>query len=155
MKSSLKIDLYCNNEPMIIASVSTDRSDLRDSVMNKFFDALKGDWSEPNNTQEESHLCFVEGFGRENGPECHLHTIHFICPGEEDRYMNRLQLSQVKRMIPLLFHTLGNSDRQEMLQCIYAENEKLVESSKEYLEKTDTDIKFEFTKFKKGWTNVK
>jgi hypothetical protein len=130
MKSTLKIDLYSNNEPMITASVATDRSDLRDDVMNKFFDALKGNWDYPDNTQEESHLCFVEGFGRENSPEAYLHTIHFIRPGEEDRYMNRLQPSQAKRMIPLLFMILHGNDRRLLLKQLDQMDSKFLKDQK-------------------------
>src|SRR3954465_6547884 len=100
MKSTLKIDLHGSDGPMITASVSTDRSDLRDLVMNKFFFALEGNFTNSDNSQERSHLAFVEGFGRENSPESYIYTILPIHPGEEDKFINRLQPSQAARIAP-------------------------------------------------------
>lgn len=118
MKSTIKIALHGSDGPMILASVSTDTSDLRDDVMNKFFRSLEGSFTNLDNTQEKSYLCFVEGFGREREPDAYIHTIHPIRPGEEDKYINRLQTSQIKRIIPLAFQVLSNEDARDVLtQC--------------------------------------
>lgn len=120
MKSTLKIDLHGSDGPMITASVATDRSDLRDLVMNRFFQSLTGEFlpitsDNPYSVQEESHLCFVEGFGREREPDSFIHTILPIRPGEEDKFINRLQASQARRIIPLAFQTLHPDEMKDVL----------------------------------------
>lgn len=129
MKSTLKIELDNSYGPMITASVSTDRSDMRDDVMNRFFQSLEGSFTEPDNTRERSYLCFVEGFGMESSPNSYTYTIHPIRPREEDLYINRLQPSQALRIIPLMFQMFDGCDRKkiiEQLNCI----EKALQTSK-------------------------
>ncbi len=115
MKSSLKIALHNYDGPMIMASVSTDRDDLRDDVMNKFFSSLENSTDGGVNI-EKGHLCFVEGFGREREPEACIYTIHPIRPFEEDKYINRLQLSQAQRIIYLALEMFSCEDRHFILE---------------------------------------
>lgn len=120
MKSTLKIELDGSYGPMITASVSTDRKDMRDDVMNRFFQSLEGNYSEPDNTQQRSYLCFVEGFGREREPESYIHTIHPIRPGDESSYINRLQLSQAESIIKLAFQMFDKKGRDTLIGILSA-----------------------------------
>lgn len=117
MKSTLKIDLGSGNEPMITASVSTDATDLRDLVMNKFFNALS--FYPPDSPEKTiSSLCFIEGFGREREPESYIHTITPIRPGEEEKFINRLQGSQARRIIPLAFQMFNKEHRTDIIKLL-------------------------------------
>lgn len=120
MKSTLKIDLDNTREPMILASVATDRTDLRDSVMNMFFNSLEH-ISDSSVTIDKGHLCFVEGFGRENSPEAYLYTIHPIRPGGEERYITRLQVKQIERIMRVCFRMYNTVERL----CILSELESI------------------------------
>lgn len=129
MKSTLKIALHNYDGPMILASVSTDRDDLRDDVMNKFFSSLENS-TDGGVTIDKGHLCFVEGFGRESSPESYVYTIHPIRPFEEVKYINRLQLSQAQRIIYLALDMFSCEDRQGILEKAIAIHNEHVASEK-------------------------
>lgn len=109
MKSTLKIDVGSFNTPIIHASVSHDLSDLRDKVMNSFFNSLDG-----------SFLCFANCYGTETsstaiGGNASLYTIDAIPSGKEEVFMNRLSLPQAKRIIHSLFQTVPLREIENML----------------------------------------
>lgn len=139
MKSKLKIELNGFYGPMIVASVSTSREDLRDDVMNRFFQSLEGSFTEPDNSREKSMLCFVDGFGKECGPDSYIYTVEPIIPGEEDKFINRLQLSQAIRLIPLAFQMFGKDDRKKIINDLIKLDNALILSS-EKVESSPTTL---------------
>src|SRR6185312_3168029 len=134
MESKLKFDLDGSNEPVIVAAINYESEDLRDKVANRFFNALWGSFPIADEQEQEvSQLCFVEFLGISPGKQDYqLMAIH---PGREDKFINRLQMRQARRIIPLAFQMFDGSERRKLIEELTTLDGSMLNEEKGRLDK--------------------